>query len=199
MPKVVDREARRTEIVAAAARSISRLGVERATIREISEESGHSVGVLMHYFENREDLLLATFHWVDRRGVQRFVDHLDRATGLSGLRHALEAGLPTSDETRLEWRVRMNFWGQTAVAPAYADAAATFGATRDRIVAHLCAARDEGEIRPGIDLTPAADGLLALVVGLSVNSLLDPGQYDTRCLCAAIREHLSHFEGPPVL
>ena len=54
MPKIVDHEARRREISAAAAALIAKGGLEAVTFREIAQASGYSKGVVEHYFENVE-------------------------------------------------------------------------------------------------------------------------------------------------
>ena len=57
LPKIVDHEVRRQELVEAAWRVINRIGLERTTIREIATESGCSTGALAHYFRTKDDIL----------------------------------------------------------------------------------------------------------------------------------------------
>ena len=57
MPKIVDWDARRDEILAATWRVIARDGIARATIRAIAREAGCSRGILAHYFDDKADIL----------------------------------------------------------------------------------------------------------------------------------------------
>ena len=60
MPKVVDVEARREELAAAAARVIARSGIASASMREVAAEAGWTTGTLVHYFRNKRELLRFT-------------------------------------------------------------------------------------------------------------------------------------------
>ena len=57
MPKIVDWDARRDEILAATWRVIARDGIARATIRAIAREADCSRGILAHYFDDKADIL----------------------------------------------------------------------------------------------------------------------------------------------
>ena len=67
MPKVVDHEERRSELAAAVWRLASRDGLEAVTVRRVAEEAGWSTGAVVHYFADKEDLLLFAFSTVADR------------------------------------------------------------------------------------------------------------------------------------
>jgi len=52
-----DHDEKRSELVAAALRTIQQLGFEGASMRQIAFEAGCTTGVLTHYFVNKEQLL----------------------------------------------------------------------------------------------------------------------------------------------
>ena len=58
MPKIVDHEVRRTETAEAFWRVVARQGIEGANIRAVAAEAGWSRGIVEHYFENKEELVL---------------------------------------------------------------------------------------------------------------------------------------------
>ena len=66
VPKIVDHERRRQELVEAAWRVINRIGLEHTTIREIATESGYSTGALAHYFATNSSVR-RTFYFYQRR------------------------------------------------------------------------------------------------------------------------------------
>ena len=57
MPKIVDWDARRDEILSATWRVIARDGIAGATIRAIAREANCSRGILAHYFDDKADIL----------------------------------------------------------------------------------------------------------------------------------------------
>jgi len=59
MPKIVDKEAVRKEILMAFERCIEKKMIESISIRDIAAEAGMSHPTLLHYFENKEELLVA--------------------------------------------------------------------------------------------------------------------------------------------
>ncbi|GGT33809.1 TetR/AcrR family transcriptional regulator [Nonomuraea spiralis] len=103
MPKVVDHEQRREELVRVVWEIISREGIEGATVRRVAEAAGISVGGLRHYFDNQRGLLSFAAEAVARSVTKRIIGHLDAE--LSGMRRAqliLEEMLPLDDDRRVE-------------------------------------------------------------------------------------------------
>ena len=71
MPKIVDAEARRQDVVEAVLRIIAGGGLERASLRETADEAGLAVGSVRHYFAGSEELLVFSFASVVDRIVRR--------------------------------------------------------------------------------------------------------------------------------
>ena len=89
MPKVVDHEKVRIEVVEAAARVIARVGVDRASIRMIAAECGRSPAAPLHYFGSRDELFDYAFKHFSKQSVdelrrvsENYLDELDRLAGL---------------------------------------------------------------------------------------------------------------------
>ena len=59
MPLIVDREAVRMEILMAFERCIEKKPMTKISLRDIAEEAGMSHPKLLHYFENRDDLVFS--------------------------------------------------------------------------------------------------------------------------------------------
>jgi AcrR family transcriptional regulator len=70
-------EARRMEILHAAARVFRRRGVSAAGMREIAEEAGLSPGNLYHYFSGKDEILL----FCQERTVERMLEAAQQARG----------------------------------------------------------------------------------------------------------------------
>jgi AcrR family transcriptional regulator len=58
---VTDVQQRREAILAAARRCLADCGYDRVRLRDISRESGVSIGLIQHYFDNRDALLRDAF------------------------------------------------------------------------------------------------------------------------------------------
>jgi AcrR family transcriptional regulator len=57
--------ARRAGILEAASRVISTRGVEGTRLSDVAEAAEVSIGSIQHHFQTRDDLLTATFEWVN--------------------------------------------------------------------------------------------------------------------------------------
>ena len=112
MPKKVDHEARREELVLAAWRVIAARGIDEVTIREIARESGYSSGVLAHYFENKDDLLAHALRLSHTRIRKRYDAEVETPVAADALKAILLDNLPLDEQRDLETRIEMSFWAR---------------------------------------------------------------------------------------
>ena len=85
-------EARRLDILRAAARVFRRRGIAAAGMREIGEEAGLSPGNLYHYFSGKDEILL----FCQERTLERMIAAVQAAQGTAAerLRSVLRAHVP---------------------------------------------------------------------------------------------------------
>jgi TetR/AcrR family transcriptional regulator, transcriptional repressor of bet genes len=176
MPKVVDHEERRAELAAAVWRLASREGLEAVTVRRVAEEAGWSTGAVVHYFADKEDLLLFAFSTVADRVRTRLTKAEANTTEPLELARAwLVEGLPVDSEHQAEVRVWFAFLGLALTRPAFARAQRlTYRAWRGRVAELLEEARKRGDIRADADPTAAAAALVAVVDGLAIQATFEP-------------------------
>ncbi|GII00039.1 TetR/AcrR family transcriptional regulator [Planobispora takensis] len=175
MPKIVDHNERREEVVEAARRIILREGIEAATTRAIAREAGYSNGVLTHYFADKDDIMLSALRSSHRRIVERLRAKLSGRTGLAALRELLLDNLPLDDERTRESGLEVGFWSRSLTSPALLEAQRAEARELHYLVRSLLGtAAEAGEIATAEDLDDVAERLLALVDGLSVHRLLYP-------------------------
>ncbi|CAN5770482.1 MAG: TetR/AcrR family transcriptional regulator [Ilumatobacteraceae bacterium] len=158
MPKTVDIDVRRREIVDAAARLIARGGMEAATMRDIAAEAGWTTGVVNHYFADKRAVLRETLeHSIRQRRARRPADGPPREQ----LRAELAVALPLDEEGRKHWLVTLAFCSQAAGDPELAlvqrDAYRAFRARIARFVGaeqaeHLIATIDGIALQAMFDL-----------------------------------------------
>ena len=177
MPKIVDHEQRREELGAAVWRIASREGLDAVTIRGVAAESGWSTGTLHHYFHDKEQLLLFAFQTVADRVNRRVAAARDTAGDSLELTRALLAlGLPVDEERREETRVWFAFLGLALTRPPLARAQRlAYEAWRRLVADALRDAQAEGDVDGTVDVEREAAGLVALVDGLAVQAMFEPG------------------------
>src|SRR5271167_330496 len=59
MPKVVDHAQRRDEIALVACQVVARYGFQQATVARIARAAGYTTGMVAHYFESKQEIILA--------------------------------------------------------------------------------------------------------------------------------------------
>ncbi|MFE3454306.1 TetR/AcrR family transcriptional regulator [Nonomuraea sp. NPDC059194] len=175
MPKIVDHEERRREVLSAASTVIVRDGIDAATSRAIAKEAGLSNGVLGHYFADKDEILLSALRHSHRRIRARITQRVEGLTGLAALREVLLDNLPLDAERDQETRLEISFWSRSLAVERLAEVQRAEAAELRAAVRELLEqARAAGEIGVGDDLDVVAERLLALVDGLSLRSLLYP-------------------------
>jgi TetR/AcrR family transcriptional repressor of bet genes len=192
MPKVVDHEKRRGELGAAVWRLAARDGLEAVTVRRVAEEAGWSTGAVVHYFSDKEDLLLFAFRTVADRVGRRLAAATERTSApLELARAQLLEGLPLDREREAEVRVWFAFLGLALTRPALARAQRlTCRAWRERVAERLGEAQERGEIRADIDCGAEAAALVALVDGLAIQATFEPRALSRRRQAELVDGHL---------
>ncbi|MEV0144542.1 MULTISPECIES: TetR/AcrR family transcriptional regulator [unclassified Nonomuraea] len=177
MPKIVDHDERRRELLSAARRVIVRDGIDAATTRAIAKEAGYSNGVLAHYFTDKDEILLSALRQSHQRIRDRITGKVDGVTGLAALREVLLDNLPLDAERTQETRLEVSFWSRSLAAERLAEVQrAEGGELRSAVRTLLAQAREAGELTTEDNLDDVTEHLLALVDGLSLHLLLYPGR-----------------------
>jgi AcrR family transcriptional regulator len=190
MPRVVDADQRRAELVELTAREIARVGLDRVTLRDIARLGGWSTGIVSHYFVDKQDLLLATFR--SRADVAGRLARSLVGDGSSPLDAFVEAVLPLDTERLLNWQVWLAFWGAAvgheALSAAQRSRHATFQA---ELVRALEAERGADRLRAGLDLDHEALRLITVLDGIAVQVVFEPDRWPPGAQRRMADEHLA--------
>ena len=109
MAKIVDHEQRRKEILEVTAQIIASEGLEAVTTRRIAKASNCSLGILSHYFENKDQIVLGALNWCDERFEARLSEmYGEEFLGLTDFQPLFLTLLPLDELSDTEWRVRCN-------------------------------------------------------------------------------------------
>src|ERR671925_296761 len=112
MPKIVDHDRRREEIVSAVWRVISRDGMASATTRNIAKEVGCSNGILSHYFADKSELLHAALERGYRRVEEEITECRTRLRGIPALREVLLLAIAVTEDKLLGNKVELAYLGE---------------------------------------------------------------------------------------
>jgi AcrR family transcriptional regulator len=180
MPKIVDHDGRRREVLDATWRVIARKGLDGTTIREIAQELGYSHGVLAHYFKNKDDIIRSAHLLAYSRASERIRATMGDRTGLAALRHALLQALPLDEERLLEARIEVGAWQRALANPELAEVKRqSLDGWRDFLLGLVRSARQEDDIHSPQPDQLVVHEIVVLVDALSVEAVLHP-DYATR-------------------
>ncbi len=175
MPKIVDWDERRDQILSATWRVIARDGIEGATIRAIAKEANCSAGILGHYFDDKEDILGSALLLSHRRVGTRMSAASAGLTGLAALRVVMLEALPLDERRDLEAQIEISFWGRALGNPRLRELQhSEFERFCRRLHGHLVDAAALGELADGCDPALATHQLVVLIDGLSAERVLYP-------------------------
>lgn len=172
MPRIVDHDAKRREVIALARELIKRDGLEALSIRKLAEAAGSSTAIISHYFSGKNELLLHIYR--ENLAAARRRRKAVKRGGLEGLIGLCDEFLPLTPEWREGWKISVVF---TSMACSVDDFAEEY---RENVIL----AREQLRIRledavrgdpsgPAIDCDMAARRLLAVIQGVGIEAAID--------------------------
>lgn len=168
MPKKVDHSARRTEIANATLDAIAERGLDDVRMVDIARATEATTGQLVHYFPDKDAMLLAALDEIMARLLARNPARASRGDTIGEIAEAL----PLDAASRRDWRIWLQFWGRAMHNP-------TLGPRHEdyyrQITATLAAS-----LRQHVISTKAnalADAIVATVDGIGVRATLEPNAW----------------------
>lgn len=187
MPKIVDHDQRRVELIEATYRTIARTGWESATMAAIATEAGYANGALKPYFATKDELIAAAFDHICVQTGRRMAAATSGKHGLAALRAYCLEILPLNGTTLDEARIVIPFWQQALTIPTLADRhEQAMNVWQGELQAYLSEAREAGEVRSTVPDDHIVAHLLAALVGAQVTATLLPGTASPQTLVAQL-------------
>jgi TetR/AcrR family transcriptional repressor of bet genes len=112
MPKIVDHDQRRDEIALVACRVVADYGFDQATVVRIAREAGYTTGMVAHYFDTKQDIIIAALRLILRRIDERLTPAAGQAR--PDLLQLLTEALPVDEQRYTECAFWIAFWGQVS-------------------------------------------------------------------------------------
>lgn len=173
MPKVPPAyaEARTRDITDAAYRVFARRGFAEATMQEIAEEAGLSVGALYQYFKGKDEIVVAAGKYVRERHAAMFEQAYAGAGSVEDVLHSFTRtffGSLAEPEYLYRFRNLLSLWAE---APRNERIAAALRETgrqaAERAMAPWREAQASGRLRPGVDPRDVTYVLMSMREGLA--------------------------------
>ena len=148
MPKIVDHEKRREEIVQAAREVVLESGSAGLTLRRLAQQMGVANGALRLYFSTKSEVIEALFQdAVARTRADLVARGYYSQRGLAGLRTIYAILLPRDAEGVANLRIPVALQSEITTDPELAAVwVEAQEMLRDRTVQHLQEAIDDGEV-----------------------------------------------------
>lgn len=189
MPKLVDHEERKKQIAEATCRMIVKSGMKGATVRNIAQEAGLSLGALRHYFSTQEDLLIHAMMLVKDCAAARIEKIvMQNLPPKEMILHILLEIIPTNDVTVAEMEVWFAFIAYTKSKPEMqlAQGDGIFSA----MVLLFNMMESEGLLKTGLDKEIETERMYALVDGLALHAMLNPKRVNKERIKNVLVKHL---------
>lgn len=190
-------DVRRQALIEATARCLAEKGVGAISVRAICARAGVSAGLLTHYFDGVEALILATYRDVG----EKVAAAMEQAVAQAGpdprarLWAYLRANFqpPVLDPNLLAtW---ISFWSLVKTNPEIAAThAETYGGSRERLEVLL---REAAPQIPRPAARVAAIALTAMVDGLWLELCLDSSTFTTEEALAMVKEAMTYIIQKP--
>ena len=175
MPRKVDHDTRRRELVKASWEVIARDGLHGVTLRKVAAAAGCTTGRIAHYFSGRQELLLSALRAAHAAAGARMSRIAQSEAGAERLRKVVYEGLPLDAKRLEEWKVWIAFWAAAASDPELAREHALRYREWERLLSRLI-----GEITTVGDADARALDLVSLIDGLGIRAALVPSAGNRR-------------------
>jgi TetR/AcrR family transcriptional repressor of bet genes len=162
MPKLVDHDERRRAIADAAVQAIATHGLEDVKLTQIARMAHVTTGAVTHYFESKDDVLLAALEEVCRR----LFDAFEERDGRPPLDQLFDI-LPADALSLAEWKVWVAFWGRAAFVSRLSEVHRDYYAMIQQALSEFLG--DGAE-----DARTTADAVMAAIDGIGVRVCLEP-------------------------
>jgi AcrR family transcriptional regulator len=173
-------ERKRAELIRAAFEAFSVAGYRNASMVQIAEQCGVSRAGMAHHFPTKETLLTAVLEERDRINGELFFAGFDAtADGLDYFARLLSVvAHNASTPGAVGLYALLSVEASDPSHPAHSYFTSRYVWLRRDIRQAFDEVAGRGLIRPGVDIDGAESDLIALIDGLQVQWLLDPGSVD---------------------
>jgi TetR/AcrR family transcriptional repressor of bet genes len=191
MPKIVDHAQRRNEIALVACRVVAEHGFDQASMVRIAREAGYTTGMLAHYFESKQDIIIAALRLI----LKRIDERLARPAGAvvrPDLLALLMEALPLDEHRHTECAFWTTFWGQVSADRRLKRINAWVHREYMRLFERCLAQGWEEWLQwPAATREPVLRSLVTFINGLTASAVANPGDWPAEKQIAQLRLQLA--------
>ncbi|HVS77629.1 MAG TPA: TetR family transcriptional regulator C-terminal domain-containing protein [Steroidobacteraceae bacterium] len=176
MPKIVDHAQRRDEIALVACRVVAEHGFDQATIVRIAREAGYTTGMVAHYFDTKQEIIIAALRLILRRIEERLTPPSEG--GAPDLLALLTEALPIDATRFTECAFWTAFWGQVSADKRLKRINAWVHREYMRLF-ERCLARcwAQWERWPAVTRDQVLRSVMTFINGLTASAVASPGDW----------------------
>lgn len=198
MPRVVDQDEKRATIARAAYEVIAAEGIGGATMRAIARQASCTTGMVVHYFDDKQDVLLHAHNHAAQDVRRRMREHEHNLRGLALLLALLEEILPADQRRRGNWRIWMAFWDESVAAPGvHNEQSNRVSEWHRRLKRALLQAIEDGEVDSSINLSDEVDLIASLLEGLAIQVIVHGRTIGAARQLRLVKEYLRRLSSAP--
>ncbi len=174
---------RRSAIVEAALRVMTRKGMAATTVRDVADQMGTSSGLIHHYFASMDDLLAVAFDQAASQDLQLTQVAMSRG------RDAVERlttffGTYTRAEQDWAFQLWLDAWSEAARRPAVRATSQRLNVAWQRLLAETITAGVAEATMTCADPHSSAWRILSLLDGLALQAVAHEGSIDRHAVIA---------------
>lgn len=182
---------RRIEVTEAAWQVIVREGLKCASIRAIAQELGSSIGVITHYFRDKDELMLFALERVFENLFRDMKTCAKGRQGIERLEQMIFAALPLEASGIPGWKVWVAFLGYAiGHENLVREHQKRYNSLCQIICQELVDLQTAKLIRSDLDLILEANALIALVDGIGTGVVINPEQFQPHQQRYLVRRHI---------
>ena len=185
MPRIVDRDKKRSEIAQKAIEVLAKRGFQATTIQDIADAAGLGKGTVYHYFKTKEEILSAVseeiFHEMERSfgaALLRIDKPMEKLSAL------IEEALHVTEDVEHLFIVYTELWLMNIRGDKYNDYMSVIKNLHNDLKNLTAGMIDEGKKQGLWDKDTDSDALAAYLVasfdGVVVHYMMDKGNFDIR-------------------
>lgn len=197
MPKIIDHDERRSEIIDVTWRLIVEGGIEAATMREIAARAGFANGALKHYFSGKDQIIKGAYERSLHGLGDRLAAHIAGKRGIEALEKSMRFTLPIEEGDATAARVLLSFWERCAFSPeldhGYSEHLDSWKAMH---LGYLAQGREDGDIVTPTPDEQLVDEIIMMNIGATVVRVVSPEHVDVGRLEAQVTDFIERLKRP---
>ncbi|MFA1822908.1 TetR/AcrR family transcriptional regulator [Virgibacillus oceani] len=196
MPKIIDHNERKAQIVEATFDVIYHYGFEKAALREIAKKAGLSLGSVQHFFPKQKDIYTYAMDIIFQRFEQRMqkVEQADEDVFENAVHMAKQIVQVQTDVERMENDIWVKFTLMATMNPEYQDLNEDYRKVNLNFAKNIISLLyHNGYLESSINIEDKAHNLIIFITGLTFESVIYTRFYNHQVVEQKVREYLTNI------